>query len=250
MNFKRTYVTLFFTLCLTANLRAQTDVSLIQKAHEYYQQGNFEEAGKLYESLLKDHPDSPELHYNLGNTYFKLKQLGKAILNYEKARQIEPRDNAINENLSYVQGLIEYKVEDKRNWYLIQWDRLLGRFTCTEFFALTLILYTFSMVFLTLRFFPKREYKFLKLSGPLFFLFLFSLAPLLSKSWEGRFQRSAVVASSKAEVRYGPSQRDKVAFRLVEGLKVQVQEERDDWYLVGLVNGESGWCEKKNLELV
>ena len=85
---------------------------------------------------------------------------------------------------------------------------------------------------------------------PVFILFLLSLAPAGWKYWDESWRREAVVVVPKAEVRYGPSNADKVAFRLVEGLKVRVLQAREDWCLVGLVNGDSGWSEKKNLEVI
>ncbi|MEK7243343.1 MAG: tetratricopeptide repeat protein [Thermodesulfobacteriota bacterium] len=63
---------------------------------------------------------SPEavFFYNLGNSYFKTKKIGLAILAYERARLLEPRNSDILYNLNYAKGILEYKIEDKRNWYL------------------------------------------------------------------------------------------------------------------------------------
>jgi len=242
----------FFLLCfsLALGVRADGKELSLEKASEFYKQGKFEEAGEIYEAFLKENPDSTGLHYNLGNVYFKLKKIGKAILEYERAKNIKPRDYETNENLAYVQGLIEYKLEDKRNWYLIQCDWLADFFSKNEVLFVSVLLYSLLMSFLALRLLLKGKLKFLKFTNVLLVLFLVSLAPVLWKYYEERFHRDAVVVSSKAEIRYGPSRSDKVAFRLVEGLTVQVQDVRDGWYLVGLINGESGWCEKKDLELI
>ena len=249
---RRTLVFLFFMLAFSPGpaLHAQEKIFSIEKAHECYKHGNYEAAKEIYEAFLKDHPDSEALHYDLGNVYYKLKKIGLAILHYEKARSIKPHDYEINENLAYLQGLIEYKLEDKRNWYWIQWSRFLGHFTWNELVFLSLALYLAFMGLLTLRFLLRKELRFLRLARPLFFLFLLSLAPLLTKYWYLSIEQDAVVISPTAEVRYGPSDRDRVAFRLVEGLKVEIEETRGEWYRVGLVNGESGWCEKKDLERI
>lgn len=228
----------------------QNTPTRLDKAHQSYKEANFEKAKEIYQTLLEDYPGSAGLHYDLGNVYFKLKKIGYSILEYERARRIKPRDYEINKNLAYVQGLIEYKVEDKRNWYLVQWHKLLGMFSWREVMFLASGFYLFFISFLTLRYFLRRKGPFLKLVNLFFILFLLSCPFLMSKYMEEKFYRDAVVVSPQSEVRYGPSLSDKVAFRLVEGLRVRVQEERDDWYLVGLVSGESGWSEKKNLEVI
>lgn len=225
-------------------------VSGLSKAVEAYKQGDFETARAAYEALLEKYPDSADLHYNLGNVYFKLGKPGKALLEYERAKKVQPRDYDIRENLAYVQGLIEYKMDDKRNWYLIQWSWLMGLVSWNEVVFFPLGLYFAWIMLLMIRFATKKDFKIFALGKPVFALFLLSLMPLAWKYWDHNLFREAVVVLPKAEVRYGPSQSDKVAFRLVEGLKVRVQQAREDWFLVGLVNGDSGWCEKKNLEII
>ncbi len=222
----------------------------LNEADQAYKQGDFEKAQASYEVFLEKYPESAELHYNLGNVYFKLRKPGRALVEYERAKRIKPRDYDINENLSYTQGLIEYKMDDKRNWYLIQWSRLMGLASWKEVVFFPLGLYLAWMTLLIVRFTTRKDFKFLALGKPVFILFLFSLMPLGWKYWDQKWYREAVVVLPKAEVRYGPSESDKVAFRLVEGLKVRIQQAREDWFLVGLVNGDSGWCEKKNLETI
>ena len=221
-----------------------------EEAAQAYKQGDFEKTAAAYEALAGKYPDSAELHYNLGNVYFKLKKTGKALVEYSRAKRIDPRDYDINENLTYAQGLIEYKMDDKRNWYLIQWDRLMGLVAWQEAVFLSLGLYLAWILLWIARFTVRKNLKFLFLIKPVFILFLLSLAPAGWKYWDESWRREAVVVVPKAEVRYGPSNADKVAFRLVEGLKVRVLQAREDWCLVGLVNGDSGWSEKKNLEVI
>lgn len=241
---------LFSAMACSASAQAVSSEMTLKQAHENYKEGKYEEAARLYEALVIEHPDLAEVHYNLGNVYFKLRKRGLAIAEYERARRIKPHDYEIRENLSYVQGLIEYKLEDKRNWYLIQWYRLLRRFRWEEVVLLSQVLFLFFVLFLALKLAVRREIKFFNLFKPLGILFLLSCVPLVSKYTDEFFRRDAVIVVPTAEIRYGPSQQDKVAFRLVEGLMVEVLETRGDWFLVGLVNEESGWCEKKNLEVL
>jgi tetratricopeptide (TPR) repeat protein len=246
-------IPLFIVLGLAVSsglLSAAADPARVQKAHELYKQGKYSEAGAIYEEALQRYPRSAELHYNLGNVYAKLNRLGAAVAEYEKAKRDRPRDYEINGNLAYLQGLIQYKVDDKRNWYLVQWLKFLDCFSWSEIFFASAVLYFVFILLLGFLLLFRGPAALKKWTRVFWILFLTSVFPLGTKYWDVFLRRDAVVVRDKAEVRYGPSESDKVAFRLAPGLKVNVLETREDWFLVGLVNGESGWCAKKNLEVI
>lgn len=60
-----------------------------QVADSLYAAEKFQQAAAEYEKLLKE-SDNAELYYNLGNAYYRLHDIGHAILNYEKASNREP----------------------------------------------------------------------------------------------------------------------------------------------------------------
>jgi len=63
---------------------------------------NFKEALSLYRSLEKTHP-SGSLFYNIGNSFFQLRQYPWAILYYNRALQYMPRESVLKENLLLAQ---------------------------------------------------------------------------------------------------------------------------------------------------
>lgn len=67
-----------------------------------YDQGQFDQAIARYDSLLAAGVRSANLYFNLGNAHFKAGHLGRAILNYERAHRLEPRDRDIEGNLGFV----------------------------------------------------------------------------------------------------------------------------------------------------
>ena len=69
---------------------------------------------------------------------------------------------------------------------------------------------------------------------------------LLARYLGNRYQ--GVVVEQEAEVRYGPSFNDQLAFRLVEGLKVMINDSKEDWYRITLNDGQSGWILKSKVE--
>src|SRR5262245_37448512 len=81
----RTYlIALLFCACSTALAFAQSDVEFA-KGNQEYAQGNFNEAINNYEALVRAGHWSANLFYDLGNAYFRTRDVGRAILNYERA---------------------------------------------------------------------------------------------------------------------------------------------------------------------
>jgi tetratricopeptide (TPR) repeat protein len=63
---------------------AQSDAEFA-KANEEYAQGHFKEAIAGYETLVRAGQWNANLFYDLGNAYFRARDFGRAILNYERA---------------------------------------------------------------------------------------------------------------------------------------------------------------------
>ncbi len=232
----------------TSYLFAADVVQLFKEANQLYADGKFTEAVKTYEKAAQVKPTA-EIYYNLGNAYFKNKELGKAILNYERARKLDPRDPDIISNLSYANRLIEYKIEDKRNWYIRKLSELIGYFKYEECWPLFLVSYFVFLVNLLISFIRKRPL-FGKLTTVLFSFVIISALPLVLKFAQTGMSDEAVTTVKQAEVRYGPSTLDQIAFRLAEGLKVSVHDHKQDWYRIRLRDGRSGWVPESDITII
>ncbi len=80
---------------------AQDDQSLFQDTVSAYDRGDYEEAIRGFEALASSGV-SASLLYNLGNSYARAGQSGRAILNYERALRLAPGDPDIRANLELV----------------------------------------------------------------------------------------------------------------------------------------------------
>ena len=219
-----------------------------KKANQDYRSGNFQEASSIYESLSAKHPDSAALYFNLGNTYYRLKKTGKAILYYERARHANPRDPDIRYNLNYVRGQLQYKIDDRRNWYLKIFEETLNTFTEKQIILGALAAYFLLMLsWVWVVFFQQdAPWGFWRKTFLTFALILMALVG--AKKVQAHWLRGAIVTAHEAQVRYGPSESDQLAFRLGEGLKLYVMDSRDEWSRVLLANGENGWVKNDQIE--
>ena len=88
----------------------------LSAANTAYQEQNYQQAEEEYMKLVSEGVKNFELFYNLGNTYFKLNDLGNARLYYEKAAKFEPLNTELNENIAMLMANIKDKEEVNRSF--------------------------------------------------------------------------------------------------------------------------------------
>src|SRR5436189_3293214 len=85
-------------LVVTSPGLAQTDPDFA-KANEEFAQGHFKEAIAGYEALVRAGQWNANLFYDLGNAYFRTRDFGRAILNYERALALDQHHPEATANL-------------------------------------------------------------------------------------------------------------------------------------------------------
>lgn len=240
---------LFCAVFVPGSLQAD-NTAAFEKANQLYQNGKFKEAAQAYQELASGRDLSPALFYNLGNSFFRTGEIGQAILFYERALRLAPRDADIRANLAHVRGLLEYRVDDKRNWYVRAAEEWLGYFRSEEIFLVVMAVY---LIFLLTAFFClayRRGMPWGWWRKTLLIVFLLTLGLAGAKQYDMEVMKDAIVIVEQAEVRYGPSVTDQIAFRLGEGLKAYVVDARRDWSRIVLVNHEGGWVKNSDIGIV
>ncbi len=238
-----------FFLMAQVGYAAANEAEALKSANDAYRQGDFPAAFSGYEELAKQHPH-PDLYYNVGNAAFKRNQLGIAILNYERARRLQPRDPDIITNLNFAKSLVEYRVEDARNWYYRKLMEWLEFAKPREIYFISAIAFFIFVFPIFLKLLIRGNVAITNFSAWTLALWLFTASLSGIKFYQANLRDQAVVVIPKVEVRYGPSEKDKLAFRLVEGIKVSIEDELDQWYRVSLTNGESGWVPQESVMII
>ncbi len=233
---------------------AQDFSQLFQSGNELYSQGNYKGAIEQYEKIVQLPFVNEGVYYNLANASFKDNQLGRAILYYEKAARLAPRDREISENLNFARMRIADKVEKRAEGFLLgllrrimDWLPLdLETGLAVIFFIVTNV--SFSLFWLN----PVPALSRIALYVSLAFLVL-SLCIGASNAFRiyvHETLREGVVLVEKADVLSGPAGDNPVLFSIHEGLKVRVENEVQDWVQVSLENGWNGWMKRESLGMV
>ena len=116
-----------------ATLRA-AGTTAFEQANQRFAAGDYAGAAAAYDNLLTAEGPRAAVLYNLGNSYQRLGQYGPAILAYERARLLTPRDPDLLANLTLARKAAAAFEEARLNPRL---DALLHRFSRNEWSWLT-----------------------------------------------------------------------------------------------------------------
>jgi len=198
--------------------------------------------------------ESGELFFNLGNAYYKNGNIQKAILNYERARQLLPRDEDVQFNLQLANLQVVDKIDAVPRLFVYRWvDSMLALFSLStmgwivySFFILTLAAFAFFLY--------ARTYTQKRLS--MFAGLVFSTALILTmigygvQSYKETNTEFAIVMSDVANIKAAPDSKGNDLFVLHKGLRVQVLDSVNHWRKIRLADGKVGWIPEEDCESI
>jgi tetratricopeptide (TPR) repeat protein len=246
-------LSLFFLFAFSV-IKAADHQDVFISANDAYSKGKFEEAIKLYESIIKDSRESYSLYYNLGNAYFKSGNIAQAILNYERAKKLNPDDEDINANLKLAYLKTEDKIEAAPSLFLEQWQSgVTDQMNEKSWSVLVIVSLICGFLFFSVYVWSYK--KSLKQTGFFVgsgFLILAIITFFIAKDKyeRTRYSDSGIITSSSVTVTGSPSEKGTRLFLLHEGTKVKITEENADWTEIKIANGNVGWVKTNNLQKI
>lgn len=230
---------------------AENNLSRIFKsANSFYQEAKYDQAILEYEKILNQGLHSGNLYYNLANCYFKKGELGKAALNYQRAKTLMPADSDLKANYDYALSLLNL---GSNELYGKRWVRFLDRlFSSWNINSLAIFLsLLWLIVFLTLilgLFFEKVKPALKIILSLTVVLFLLILIPFNRKIT--CLNDSAVVISREAQSRFEPLESATTYFTLGQGSLVEVIETTLSWAKIRRQDGKIGWVRQSSLGFI
>ena len=249
---KKTILLILTLTCLALLLpntsKSQTEAwsEVFFKANQAFKADRFDEAVEGYNKLLLLGHESGDLYYNLGNAYFRMNQLGRAILNYELARLFMPRDADLNFNLSHALDQIVDDVPEEKDFVVMTFFWLDSLSMAELFFGFALINILFWGI-LFIRLFFRMEWTYYMTI--IFLIFWIISGTSFGLKW---YQRGtddrAVIIREEVNIMAGPDEKDTVLFKLHEGTIIHNERSEDGWSLVSLSNEKRGWIRSESIK--
>ena len=217
-----------------------------------YQKGNYQQAIRDYEEVLKN-GESAEIYFNLGNAYYRTDNITKAVLNYERARLLSPGDDDINFNLQFARSKTIDKITPESEMFFITWYKSLVNFTSVDNWAKTGILCIVMALLLVLLYLfgPQLMLRKIGFFGGLAFFVSFLLSNLFAFQQKQALDNrtGAIIISPSVNIKKTPAKNSADQFVLHEGTRVDIIDKgMTDWRCIRVGDGREGWIETKAIE--
>lgn len=243
-----------FVWLVAVMLLTSLSASAITKknADDEYQKGNYQQAIKDYEDLLKNGV-SADIYYNLGNAYYRTDNVTKALLAYERAHLLSPGDEDINFNLQFVRSKTIDKITPVSEMFFVTWCKALVNFTSGDNWAKAGIIAIIVALLLALvyLFGPSVLLRKIGFFGGVGFFVVFLLCNLFACQQNQVLENrtGAIVIAPTVNVKKTPSKTSGDEFVIHEGTRVEVIDKTmDGWRGIHLADGRDGWVETKQIE--
>mgnify|MGYP000200150153 CR=1 FL=1 len=222
-----------------------------QKGNNYFDQKAYDSAAMYFNKIATLQPHNAEVYYNLGNTYYRLNQVGKAVLNYERALKYDPGHKLAADNLYLTQSRITNRIQHIPEIFFVRWWKGMTGNNLTNIYAgIAAILFLAAIGY----FIAKRmgyvnidvpvqlSAAVIVLSAVFVFLSIASARGLVSSNHAIVMQEGAPMMKAP---KYGTSQS-----LIPEGIKVEIHNQEPGWHEVKLPDGRMGWLEQTALEKI
>jgi len=249
---KRIHLFLFAILCFSLLAWAQTGA--VKQANESYAKGQYKEAAQQYESILTNEGVAPELYYNLGNAYYKTNEIGRSILNYERALRLSPSYDDARTNLALAQMKVVDNVVQAPSFFLGRWIEFIIKLLSSNqwiflSFGMFIVCLVSSFVFI---FGPSRLVRKTSfyIGSVLLVASIFTLVFSGIRKSQLMHHEEAIIMTGVITVKSSPDRSGTDLFQLHEGTKVHIKSSLGKWTEIKLGNGSIGWVEEMNIEKI
>jgi len=239
----------------------QLDQGLIlEEASRFFQQASqledeaqsadlYRKAQIRFEKLVADGVVNGKLYYNLGNTYFRLHDLGRAVLNYRRALRYLPEDDNLRQNLQAARNQQQDRIEPKQEAMIIK-TLLFWHYDLSPRARLILL------VMVNLGLWGGLGLRVYRQQGqwwPLAVALLLTMMMTGSLLYDhfGRHANGVLVAAETMArkgdgLAYGPS----FSAPLHAGLEFSLVEKRGEWLYIELADGRRCWVQVEDAEII
>ena len=236
---------------------AQAPVEIVTKAKadSAYINSDYASAVYLYENILANQGESADIYYNLGNSYYKMDNIAKAILNYEKALVLNPGNGDIRFNLELAQSKTVDKVTPMSEVFLVTWMKDLTNMMSEKGWAkMGIITFILMLLMLALYFFSKKialkKVGFISAVCLLLVCIVVNVFASIQKN-EAQSHGTAIIMAPSVTVKSTPNESGTDLFILHEGRKVNIKDNTmREWKEIQLEDGNAGWVPASVIEII
>lgn len=224
-------------------------------AAEQFTQRSYQQAVAAYEAEIESQGATLARLVNLGNSYYQVGNLGRAVLNYERAHLLAPSDQGVQQTRDYLQSQTLDKLPETTSWIRSVGGRIAYALPLPAYITISLVSFTlFIGLLVAFSLAPQRSRRRLY-----FYLALVVLVPTLLSGasilhWlyeDSQADMRLVLLSPEVKV-YGSEQRESAPIQtLHEGARLTaVGNKRGSMIQIELPSGKAAWIQASDLAFV
>ena len=234
---------ILYLALLFSNLIASNADSLFVRGNYYFDDEKYVQAARSYERLLNS-VEHADLYYNLGNSYYRMGEVGHAVWAYEKGLQFEPRNRDIKHNLEITNTRVKDRIDFPDGFVLLDWyNAYKNSRTINDLLmrgSVFLLLVGLVYVLGQFRFLGRQTTAKLQMTFVILTILIHGIC--LDKYWDIAEKPEGVIVSTSVNVYSVPAVRDEmIVFKIHEGLKAEITQSQDNWVEIILLDGKKGW---------
>lgn len=245
---------IIFLLLLACTVQSSDAAVSKAAADTLYSQHHYVEAAEAYTKLLKSHPRNSQLLYNLGNCYYRLRDMPHAILAYERAAKINPSDGDCRHNLTLARAQTQDKFYSSSDldiaWSFNSFVNTFGAAGWAWLSAVALgVMLTaiLLMRFSNVRWIKKTTFAVILLAAVCIILFIIFAIIQRSKHAD----HSSAIIMNTTKLMSTPDTTGTNLFTLHGGTKVSLRDTTlPTWSEVSLSDGQKGWINNDDMEKI
>ena len=233
---------------------------------EAYNNKEYADAVESFESVVANDHASADVYYNLANAYFKLGQqgdtsrpfaggeLGRAVLNYERALKLDPTMDDARYNLDIAKDLTNDTEAVPESFIARLWHSFAGAMTTNGWATLSLssLFVTVGLLLLYLlhsAIVVRKMAFFLAIATVLLFILATALS-LTQLRAATDSSRAVILTNDTTPVHASPDSGSKIIRQPSQGVTVQMERTQGDWTEVRFADGEKGWLRTRSVEVI
>jgi tetratricopeptide (TPR) repeat protein len=214
----------------------------------------YEKAILNYEKIISDAGiKNPKLYYNLGNAYFLKEDIGRAILNYRRAQNLDKADTNIQKNLAFARSrridTVEVKTEKRILETLFFWHY---DFSIRTKFLVTCIFFAIVCISGTFMLWRGKSPPTVAAAAICGILTVIFLASFIAESRIRANTICGVITAGQVVARQGdgPNYPESFTEPLHAGTEFDLLEQRTGWLHILLLDDSEAWIPDNTAELI
>ncbi len=251
----------FFIALVVMGTTCSWAASLVEQGNEAYGTEHYNKALELYLKAEKSQGTSSQLCYNLGNTYYRLKDVPHAKLYYERALILDPANGDARFNLDFVRDKALINEDSGDTYFSTHIAATVSRLSSNTWATIGISLFILFIVAVAIYVFmdnvTMRKVGFFGGIALLVLCITANACAFYMHSKAVNRNSAIVITTGPVQVSTAPrtpKDKSEVAFEIKEGYKVSITDsvtsQGNRWFDIETVDLRRGWINAKDIEII